>query len=268
MAAKPDKPDKPFRRPDQQGRVDGMCAVYSVLNCVKLLFDHSEDQDDALFQALVDGNARLFPKIVYGGTGVPGMRGILNTAQAWVRDRHPKYAMEWSAPVMRSKFAAVEPYFDHLRSTLGRRPCPDTGAEAQAWIVGLNIPWDHWTCVRDLSDKLVYFYDSYGMRRYRRDSFTLDRRLAGDGKGQKILVDYHQSFLVGRVRRGEATLIRPKRARKRSAVVTVTGKDLRGDFGEHQANQLARAEDALVLDAMRAAATTRKPVRCRERAGD
>jgi len=34
-------------KPEQQGHIDGMCAVYSVLNACKLLFDHSEKLDEA-----------------------------------------------------------------------------------------------------------------------------------------------------------------------------------------------------------------------------
>jgi hypothetical protein len=54
-------------KPEQQGHIDGMCAVYSVLNACKLLFDHSEKLDAQLFKALCEGTRNLFPKIVYDG---------------------------------------------------------------------------------------------------------------------------------------------------------------------------------------------------------
>ena len=60
-------------KPEQQGHIDGMCAVYSVLNACKLLFDHSEKLDAQLFKALCEGTRNLFPKIVYDGTEVDGI---------------------------------------------------------------------------------------------------------------------------------------------------------------------------------------------------
>jgi hypothetical protein len=54
-------------KPEQQGHIDGMCAVCSVLNACKLLFDHSEKLDAQLFKALCEGTRNLFPKIVYDG---------------------------------------------------------------------------------------------------------------------------------------------------------------------------------------------------------
>lgn len=194
---------RPFRRPEQQGRVDGMCAVYAVLNCVKLLFNHTEKQDTALFKHLCDSCPELFPKIVYEGTGVPGVRKILAAATGWVEKNHPGHTLKTTTPLMRGKLSTLAAYFETLRHYIEGSCAVDFEAPggvrySGAWIIGLGTPWDHWTVVRDMSDKLVMFYDSYGMRRYRHDSFTLDKKSAGEGSGKKIMIDYHQSFWVKR----------------------------------------------------------------------
>jgi len=36
-------------KPETQGHTDGLCAVYTVVNACKLLFEHSEKMDQRLF---------------------------------------------------------------------------------------------------------------------------------------------------------------------------------------------------------------------------
>lgn len=190
--------NRPFRRPEQQGKVDGMCAVYAAINSAKLLFGHDEKQDAELFKHVCDSCPELFPKIVYEGTGVPGLRKIFKATADWVRGRQTGYELRFTSPLMRVPRRPLDGYFEHLQlylSSESKMASLDSRFPG-VWVVGLNTPWDHWTCVRDVSDRLVYFYDSYGMRRYRRDSFTLNKADAGEGPGKKILIDYHQSFWV------------------------------------------------------------------------
>ena len=92
---------------------------------------------------------------------------------------------------MRVKFESAEDFFERLREGLAAH------AEGQAvWIVGLGDPWHHWTVIERISGRRVYFFDSWGMKRYRFDSFTLDKNKAGEGKGKKIMIDTHQTFLL------------------------------------------------------------------------
>ena len=177
--------------PQQQGHIDGLCAVYAVLNACKLLLNHTEKQNEALFKALCQSIPDLFPNIVFDGTGVWGVYRLLRAATAHVAKKDRK-TLVWRAALMRTSFSRVESYFDRLRSDL-------EAAEAghrRAWIIGLNKPWDHWTVVRQVSPRQVVFYDSYGMGSYPVSSFTFNKKRAGDGKGQKIMIDQHQSFLV------------------------------------------------------------------------
>jgi len=196
----------PFRRPQQQGRVDGMCAIYAAINAAKFLFDHSEKQDEALLKHVCTSCPDLFPSIVFEGTGVKGVRRVLSATANWVQQNHPRSALRFSTPLMRRRFEEVQPYFDALRSGIGssfvhdsRLPTHRPFRASGIWLVGLGTPWDHWTCVNDFTDRLIMFYDSYGMRKYRHESFTLNPKMAGADVGKKIMIDYHQSFWVQRI---------------------------------------------------------------------
>lgn len=178
-------------RPVQQGKIDGLCSIYATLNACKLLYGHTEKQDEKLLRVLCSGVADLFPQIVWEGTGVPTMYRLFRIADDWARKTH-KRRLRWGAPLMRTTFSRPAAFFARLREDLDLDP---EGGSA-VWVAGLGEPWDHWTVIDRISDRAVWFYDSWGMGHYRFDSFTLNETKAGEGKGKKIMIDTHQSFLL------------------------------------------------------------------------
>lgn len=181
---------KRARLPVEQGDIDGLCSIYATLNACKLMFGHTEKQDERLLEVLCKGVGDLFPQIVWDGTGVPTLYRLFRIADAWTQKKH-KARLLWGAPLMRTKFSRVEDYFERLREELAAH-----GEGRAVWIVGLGDPWDHWTAVDRIAGRTVYFFDSWGMKHYRFDSFTLDKTKAGEGTGKKIMIDTHQSFLL------------------------------------------------------------------------
>ncbi len=178
-------------KPEHQGHIDGLCAVYSVLNACKLLFDHSERLDSQLFKALCAGVPDLFPNIVYDGTEVAGISRLLDAAKAWTAHIH-KRELIWSQPTHRMNFDTADSYFQYLRSALAH----DEG-DRKAAIIGLGTPWDHWTVVRDIRANKVGFFDSWGFPPTTGfDYFTFDHHEAGEREDQKTLLMFHQTFLL------------------------------------------------------------------------
>jgi hypothetical protein len=108
-----------------------MCAVYSVLNACKLLFNHSEKLDTQLFKALCKSVPDLFPKIVYDGTEVAGISRLLDAAKTWTKHIH-KRELIWSQPTHHKAIVTVEDYFAYVRSALN-----GGDGERKAAIVGL-----------------------------------------------------------------------------------------------------------------------------------
>jgi hypothetical protein len=146
-----------------------MCAVYSVLNACKLLFDHSEKLDAQLFKALCEGTPNLFPKIVYDGTEVDGILRLLKAAKTWTKHIH-KCELICSQPMRRKTITTVEDYFACVRSTL------DGGdGERKAAIIGLGKPWDHWTVVRRVDRRRAVFFDRRRAALLARSSMSTSR---------------------------------------------------------------------------------------------
>ena len=182
--------------PESHGHIDGLCALYSVLNACKLLFEHSERTDGILFRHLCERTIPdLFPGVMYHGAQVDGLRRLLDGAGGWVRSFHHRDIVS-SAPVWRKRFDTAGACFDALRATL-----EEGDDDGRVLILGLNKPWNHWTVLRRVGRNRAHFFDSWGLPDKRLTKFTLDKSEAGDGPGQKILLDYHQTFLVRLPRR-------------------------------------------------------------------
>jgi hypothetical protein len=188
-----DKGDRRLK-PETQGHIDGLCAVCTVVNACKLLFNHSEKMDQRLFKALCISISDLFPKIVYDGTEVVGLRRLLDGAVEWTAATH-KCELGWSQPLLRREKTTVDEYFDWLRWEL--KPTDGGGRTA---IIGLGKPWEHWTVVRSVRAGRAYYFDSWGFPGPKDSTafsyFTFDKSRAGDGKNQKTLLMQHQTFIL------------------------------------------------------------------------
>jgi hypothetical protein len=182
---------RPFRKPDQQGKFDGLCGVYAILNSIKYLYHLSEDDLDAMFQSLCENISEKFPQALWSGLGVPEITRLLNHSVSYLAARHKHEDLHWHLPFHRQKFASAASFW---RSVGEQISAPvDTVV-----IIGLNTPWNHWTVTYQVTARAVAFFDSYGMCRYPFTSFTLDKARAGDQPGQKIMIDVHQTFRLSR----------------------------------------------------------------------
>lgn len=143
----------------QQGKLDGLCGLYSTLN----LFDYLkgpfvEIQHTFLFEKLVKHQPDIFPAALYEGTTSAMVVKWIKKA-AWLCD---------------TKVTIVKPYEQYQCHSLSQywnemqyltRP-KDTAA-----IIGMGEPWNHWTVVTHIRNKKVYLRDSYGLKSRRLDWF-------------------------------------------------------------------------------------------------
>ena len=182
---------RPYSKPDQQGKFDGLCGLYAILNSIKWLYHIDEDNLDAMFQSLCESLPGKFPQALWDGLGVPEIRRLLTFSSAYLAEQLGYDDLRWHLPFLRRKFASVDTFWRCVGEQIAAN-------DPAVVIVGLNKPWDHWTVAHKVTARAVEFFDSYGMRRYPFTSFTLDKAMAGDAPGQKILIDVHQSFRLSR----------------------------------------------------------------------
>jgi hypothetical protein len=181
----------PYSKPDQQGKFDGLCGVYAVLNSVKWLYHMSEDDLDRMFQGLCESLSDNFPNALWDGLGVPEIKRLLDHSVSYLAKHHKHDDLHWSLPFLRREFHSVSAFWRGVGEQISANV-------PTVVIIGLNKPWNHWTVAHEVTAHTAAFFDSYGMRRYPFTSFTLDKAKAGDEPGQKIMIDVHQSFRVSR----------------------------------------------------------------------
>ena len=164
----------------QQGRFDGLCGVYSLINAVNYL-DGSFGEEDCgkLFEFIIKAGGTAFPSALYQGLGFMQLWGIAGA----VRDHlAPQLTLQLSRPFYRAQEDTLDSYLDTVAGLI-------TGKDAVA-IVGLGKPWDHWTVIAEVDPRSVRFHDSYGIKRMKRSALSLT-------VGEDVTkVDYHQTIIV------------------------------------------------------------------------
>jgi hypothetical protein len=147
----------PYSKPDQQGKLDGLCAVYSILNSIKLLYRVGEDDLDAMFRSLCESLPDKFPRALWYGLGVPEIGRLLNYSVAYLAEHHQYDDLHWRLPFLRWKFESVKSFWRCVGEQLS--------ADVQTVvIIGLNKPWDHWTVAHKVTARAVEFFPLSGSR--------------------------------------------------------------------------------------------------------
>lgn len=179
------------RRPSplQQGALDGLCSIYSIINAVRLLHEQALKPCIAfdLFEMLFDKlSARLGPsESLCRGAEPADLRALLRHTRKTLREQ-----TDIRISISRIKLDARSRRLDVVWSTLRKRF--DDGAVA---IIGLEGFHAHWTVGYRATAKTIRLFDSGGLR-------VLTRRhcsLRSDHRRHHLIPE--NIFIVSRGRR-------------------------------------------------------------------
>lgn len=151
-------------RPHAQGSLDGLCAVYSIVNAARIVSQIDEDESRALFRRIIRylESTRSLPEVLTDGIGLTTVGGILKDV---VDDTIPHRRMPFKGRPHTS--------LDSLWSEMGEFL---DGGSHRAVMLSVSGPvWDHWSIVRSVSDKQLCFFDSHKLRRLNRSRCTTAR---------------------------------------------------------------------------------------------
>lgn len=157
-------------RPLEQGTLDGLCGIYSIIN--SLLWaqytsqlatikkpKQTKDLDEAeltdlfmhLLSALVQRRSHLRP--VVDGVSHNDLARLIKSSSKWL--------VEHSG----AAFTSHRPFYGRARIATSRVACVlarHLALPGSAVIVGLERPWDHWTVVRKATPRRLLLLDSSG----------------------------------------------------------------------------------------------------------
>ncbi len=155
--AKPSVSFPPF----QQGGLDSLCGLYSIINAERFINHSSDYETQQLFDDLIHFLARrkLLSKLLIGGIihtemllildKVVGKQRISNVRIPWRGIHNPDLTAFWKS---------MQRFLD--------------GTSGRAIILGLQGYHDHWTVIENITNRSIILYDSALIKRLPRSSCT------------------------------------------------------------------------------------------------
>ena len=157
MNSKPASSLPPF----QQGGLDSLCGLYSIVNAERFI-NHSSDEDtQQLFDDLIHYLSRrgLLGKLLIGGVIHTQMLLVLDKVVG--KERISNVQIPWRGvpnPDLTTFWNSMQNFLD--------------GTSGRAIILGLQGFHDHWTVIETISNRSINLYDSALIKRLPRSSCT------------------------------------------------------------------------------------------------
>lgn len=150
-------------KPYYQGALDGLCAVYSIVNATRIVNGIGEEGSKDLFQEIIfylDRRIGL-PGVLTSGIGLNTIGGILTDV---VGDKIKNRSM----PFKHHPNTPLDEFWYFMKAFLEE-------GEKRAILIGLGGVWDHWSIVDSITDRQIRFFDSHKLRRLNRSRCTTIR---------------------------------------------------------------------------------------------
>lgn len=151
-------------RPYLQGALDGLCAIYSIVNAARIISDIGEEESKSLFKRILFylENSQALSRVLTVGIG-------LNTVGSILRDVADVRIPDRNMPFKHRPETSLDEFWSEMMSFLD-------GGNKRAILIGLGgLMWDHWSIVHAISDRQIYFFDSHKLKSLKRSRCTTIR---------------------------------------------------------------------------------------------
>jgi len=147
--------------PFQQGGLDSLCGLYSIVNAERFINHSSDEETQQLFDDLVYFLARrkLLSKLLIGGIIHTEMLSLLDKVVG--KQRISNVQIPWRGvlnPDLTKFWKSMQNFLD--------------GTSGRAIILGLQGYHDHWTVIESITNRSIMLYDSALIKRLPRSSCT------------------------------------------------------------------------------------------------
>lgn len=166
--------------PFQQGGLDSLCGLYSIVNAERFINRSSDYDAQQLFNDIIHylSRKRLLAMLLIGGVIHKRMLQILDDV---VGERITNKEIPWRGVPTPELDTFWKSMHDFLDGTPGR-----------AIILGLNGFHDHWTVIETITDRSILLYDSALIKRLPRSRCAT---LSPNGKRRHLLLPAQTYFL-------------------------------------------------------------------------
>ena len=168
-------------KPYEQGGLDGLCAIYSIVNAARIISDIRDVEAKALFRRILEylEKSRELSRVLAEGIGLTTIGGILREV---VGDLIPYRRM----PYKQQPHTPLDVFWNEMMRFL------DNDGE-RAILIGVGGPmWDHWSIVHEITARQIRFFDSHKLRRLNR---TRCATIRSTSRRPHLLCPTHTYFL-------------------------------------------------------------------------
>jgi hypothetical protein len=168
-------------KPYEQGGLDGLCAIYSIVNAARIISAIQDAEAKALFRRILEHleQSRDLSRVLSEGIGLTTIGGILRDV---VGDLIPHRSM----PYKNLPHTPLDDFWSGMTRFL------EAGGE-RAILIGLGGPmWDHWSIVHEITARQIRFFDSHKLYRFNRTRCTTTRSTS---RRPHMLCPTHTYFL-------------------------------------------------------------------------
>lgn len=171
--------------PFQQGGLDSLCGLYSIINAERIINHSSDEETQALFDDLIGFLSRrgLLGKFLIGGILHPQMLMILHKVVG--KKRISNVSVPWRGvpnPDLTSFWKSMQSFLD--------------GTQGRAIILGLMGYHEHWTVIEKITNRSILLYDSALIKRLPRNYCTT---VYATGQRRHVLLPAQTYFLSNEV---------------------------------------------------------------------
>jgi hypothetical protein len=166
--------------PFQQGGLDSLCGLYSIVNAERFINRSSDDEVQQLFNSVIHYLSRrgLLGRLLINGVIHKQMLQILGKV---VGPRIPNVEIPWRGvptPDLTAFWRSMQDFLD--------------GRPGRSIILGLNGYHDHWTVIETITERSIMLYDSALIKRLPRSSCTT---FYATGRRKHLLLPAQTYFL-------------------------------------------------------------------------
>jgi hypothetical protein len=144
-------------KPYEQGALDGLCAVYSIVNATRIVTGIGEEEAKNLFREIIGylESKKDLGRLLIEGIDLLTIGGILGEVVGdRIRNRYMPFKQNPDTP--------LDAFWTEMMGFL-------CGGGRRAILIGVGGPmWDHWSIVESITDKQIRFFDSYRLKRLNR----------------------------------------------------------------------------------------------------
>lgn len=165
-------------KPFEQGALDGLCGVYSIINSAKIINNLNREDSQILFEEIISylDRAKNLSKIIIGGLNLNVIGEVMNNVVSLNLDRE--------MPFRGYHETGLDDFWISMQEflTISNRTI----------LLGLGGVYDHWSVVTEVSDKRITFFDSDGIKHINRSNCTTQTPTA---KRKHQILPTHSYFL-------------------------------------------------------------------------